>query len=98
MKLIIYETETNRETTESNSWTYETSLGSTTGTSFLDTSNPYTGVYRCSYDNYPIVLRYTWWYEDRDLLRRHVHDRNSRAGRGVLSSLSRRTPPAYEER
>jgi hypothetical protein len=60
---VIIETETNRQTAESNSWRYETALGSTTGTSFLDTSNAYTGDWMCSYNNYPIVLRYSYRYE-----------------------------------
>lgn len=60
---VIIETETNRQTAESNSWRYETPLGSTTGTSFLDTSNSYTGKSLCSYSNYPIVLRYSYRYE-----------------------------------
>jgi hypothetical protein len=60
---VIIETETNRQTAESNQWRYETLLGSTTGTSYLDTSNVYTGDWLCSYNNYPIVLRYTYRYE-----------------------------------
>lgn len=60
---VIIETETNRQTAESNQWRYETPLGSTTGTSFLDTSNAYTGKSLCSYSNYPIVLRYSYRYE-----------------------------------
>lgn len=60
---VIIETKTNRETAESSQWRYETPLGSTTGTSYLDTSNTYTGVSLCSYLNYPIVLRYSYRYE-----------------------------------
>ncbi len=60
---VIIETETNRETAESSQWRYETPLGSTTGNSYLDTSNTYTGVSLCSYLNYPIVLRYSYRYE-----------------------------------
>lgn len=60
---VIIETATNRQTTESNSWRYETLLGSTTGTSFLDTSNAHTGKSVCSYTNYPMVYRYTYRYE-----------------------------------
>lgn len=60
--LVITETETNRQTAESESWTYEHPVGSTTGTSVLDSGNPYTGVSMCSYNNYPIVLRYTYRY------------------------------------
>jgi hypothetical protein len=60
--LTTTETETNRVTTESNSWTYHDVLGSTTGTSFLDTAHAYTGKSMCSYLNYPIVTRYAYRY------------------------------------
>jgi hypothetical protein len=60
--LIIRETHTNRETTESTTQTWEYPLGSATGTSFVDSSRPYTGVNRCSYLNYPWVTRYFYSY------------------------------------
>jgi hypothetical protein len=60
---VIIESATNRETTESSSWRYDTPLGSTTGTSFLDRSNSYTGKSLCSYLNYPMVYRYSYRYE-----------------------------------
>jgi hypothetical protein len=62
VELVIHETHTNRETTEGTTWTGVYPLGSTTGTSFLDSSNPYTGVNRCSYLNYPWVTRYFYYY------------------------------------
>jgi hypothetical protein len=61
--LIIRETHTNRETTESTTQTFEYPLGSTTATTFLDSSRPYTGAIRCSYLNYPWVTRYFYYYQ-----------------------------------
>ncbi|HLM68193.1 MAG TPA: M57 family metalloprotease [Longimicrobium sp.] len=53
----------NRTTYESYSWTDEYPLGNTTGTSFLDSSNIYTGVSFCSYnDGYGGIERYTYRY------------------------------------
>lgn len=60
--LVVTETQTNRQTAESTSWRDEYPLGSTTGTSFLDSAHAYTGVAMCSYSNYPIVTRVTYRY------------------------------------
>lgn len=63
VKLVVVETQTNRATAESTSWRDEYPLGSTTGTSFLDSAHAYTGVSLCSYTNYPVVTRVTYRYQ-----------------------------------
>ena len=60
--LVETETKTNRQTGDSQQWVWEYPLGSTTGTSFLDTSYAYTGNFMCSYSAYPIVNRVTYRY------------------------------------
>jgi hypothetical protein len=60
--LVITETQTNRQTAESTSWTDEYPVGGTTGTSVLDAGNPYTGVSLCTWSNYPIVTRVSYRY------------------------------------
>jgi hypothetical protein len=60
--LVETETQTNRQTAESTSTSWESPLGSTTGTSFLDSAHPYTGGSLCSYTAYPIVTRVTYRY------------------------------------
>ena len=60
--LVETETQTNRQTAESTSTSWEYPLGSTTGTSFLDTGHAYTGKNLCSYTAYPIVTRVTYRY------------------------------------
>ena len=60
--LVETEIQTNRQTAESESWTWQDPLGSTTGTSFLDTAHPYTGSSMCVYSAYPIVTRVTYRY------------------------------------
>lgn len=60
--LVETETQTNRQTAESTSTSWEYPLGSTTGTSFLDTTYPYTGTSLCSYTAYPIVTRVSYRY------------------------------------
>jgi hypothetical protein len=60
--LVETETQTNRQTAESTQWSWEYPLGSTTGTSFLDTSYAYTGTSLCTYTNYPIVTRVNYRY------------------------------------
>lgn len=63
VSLLVYESQTNRETAESVSWTDVYPLGSTTGTSYWDTAHAYTGVSRCSYTAYPWVTRITYRYQ-----------------------------------
>ncbi|HEX6040298.1 hypothetical protein [Longimicrobium sp.] len=60
--LVETETQTNRQTAESTSTSWEYPLGSTTGTSLLDSGHPYTGDWLCSYTAYPIVTRVTYRY------------------------------------
>lgn len=60
--LVETETQTNRQTAESTSTSWEYPLGSTTGTSFLDSGHAYTGDWLCSYTAYPIVTRVTYRY------------------------------------
>jgi hypothetical protein len=53
----------NRTTYESWSWTDTYPVGSTSGTSILDSSNPYTGVSSCFYnDGYGGIERYFYRY------------------------------------
>lgn len=61
--LVETETQTNRQTAASNTWEWRYPLGSTTGTSFLDTAHGYTGTFRCTYSAYPIVTRVLYEYE-----------------------------------
>jgi hypothetical protein len=61
VELVTTEMETNRQTAESQSWTYYETRGTTTGTSFLD-GYTYTGDSMCSFTNYPIVTRITYRY------------------------------------
>lgn len=60
--LVENEIQTNRQTAESESWSWEYPLGTTTGTSFLDTSYPYSGKSMCVYSAYPIVTRVNYRY------------------------------------
>lgn len=60
--LVETETQTNRQTGDSQQWVWEYPLGSTTGTSFLDTTYAYTGNFMCSYSAYPIINRVTYRY------------------------------------
>lgn len=60
--LVEVETETNRQTAESSSYTWQYPVGTTTATSLLDTARGYTGTSMCSYSNYPIVTRITYRY------------------------------------
>lgn len=62
VSLIIIETQTNRQTAEGTTWTDEYPLGSTSGTSYLDSSNGYTGDHNCVYNAYPIVTRIMYRY------------------------------------
>lgn len=61
VELVTTETETNRQTAASQSWTYNETRGTTTGTSFLD-GYAYTGDSMCTFSNYPIVTRITYRY------------------------------------
>lgn len=60
--LVEREIQTNRQTGDSQEWEWEYPLGSTTGTSFLDTSYAYTGNFVCTYPAYPIVHRVSYRY------------------------------------
>jgi hypothetical protein len=62
VSFVMIETETNRQTAESQTWTYEYPLGSTSGTSYLDTSNTWTGTHMCTYASNGIVTRYVYRY------------------------------------
>lgn len=62
VSLIIIETQTNRQTAEGTTWTDEYPLGSTSGTSYLDSSNAYSGDHNCLYQAYPIVTRIMYRY------------------------------------
>lgn len=61
--MVVTTTQTNRLNASSTSDTDEFTLGSTTGTSYLDSSNQYLGSSRCVYREYPIVTRETWEYK-----------------------------------
>ena len=61
--LIETETQTNRQTAQSTTYVYDHPLGSTPGSSFLDSARPYTGTQMCSYSAYPVVHRLTYRYE-----------------------------------
>lgn len=50
-----------RDPPMSDGWTVD--LGTTTGTSFLDTAHPYTGVTNCSYTSSTYTYREAWQYE-----------------------------------
>lgn len=63
VSLNITETHTNRQTAESVSHTDVYPLGSTTGSSYLDSANPYTGVSLCTYTAYPWVTRVVHRYQ-----------------------------------
>ncbi|HEX2206218.1 MAG TPA: hypothetical protein VHG93_00935 [Longimicrobium sp.] len=61
--LTVTTTETNRQTGESSSDYDEYPLGSTTGTSYLDSAHAYLGQSMCTYLNYPVVYREIWRYK-----------------------------------
>jgi hypothetical protein len=60
--LVVTRTETNRQTAEGNTYVDEYRLGSTTGSSYLDSAHPYTGTSMCMYSTYPIVNRENYRY------------------------------------
>ncbi len=60
--LVSTETQTNRQTGQSNTYVNQYALGSTTSSSFLDSSHPHTGGTMCSYSSYPVVTRVFYRY------------------------------------